>query len=492
MAWNRAKLRAALSCQAGRIGRLRARLARRRFPDSADDWLSSFREDAAPSTRAYADLMRYFVAGFVAHRSRLGAHADYPGLGSYNGPAMDRLEGFSRLAPLLAAWLHGGRAARMALDDGVEVDLVALLRDGILAGTDPDSREYWGRIGHWSQAVVEAADIALALWLTRPLLWDGLDDAQRRRIADWLIQVNGKRIPDNNWHLFVVQVNAALAALGERHDDASMREHYQRARTFHRGGGWFRDGERDDTPGFDYYNAWGFHYHLQWIARIRPAHDAEFIAGALADFVGVYRYFIGPHGFPVMGRSACYRMAAPVPLIFAQDRNPPLLAPGEARRALDATWRYFIRRGAVAHGNVTQGYHGDDARLLENYSGPASCLWSLRSLVAAFALPDTHDFWRAPPAPLPVETGDFTLEVAVPGWRIEGERASGNLTLFTGAGDDPPMQNQRMIDRLIEKFACKPRRPANIPAKYRRSRYDASRPFGLRDASGATLSEPTG
>jgi len=117
--WNRTQFRAALVCQAGRLWQLRAHLARRRFPAASDRWLAPFRADAPPSRPAYADLMRYFVAGFIAHRSRLGAHADYPGLRSYNGPAMDRLEGFTRLAPLLAAWLHGGRAPRVVLDEGV-------------------------------------------------------------------------------------------------------------------------------------------------------------------------------------------------------------------------------------------------------------------------------------------------------------------------------------------------------------------------------------
>ncbi len=93
-------------------------LAEMRFPHSAETLLSGFLGDAPPSRQAYADLFCYFMTGFKVHRSRLGAHANFVGMGSYNGPAMDRLEGFSRIAPLAAAWLHGGRPPRVQLGDG--------------------------------------------------------------------------------------------------------------------------------------------------------------------------------------------------------------------------------------------------------------------------------------------------------------------------------------------------------------------------------------
>lgn len=461
----------------------RARQAEKRFPAAADALLAGFRGVAAPTREAYADLFRYFVIGFMAHRSPLGAHADHAGWGSYNGAAMDRLEGFSRTVPLMAAWLGGGRAAHVALADGTRVDLAATLRAGLLAGTDPSSKEYWGAIRHWSQAIVEAADIALALWLSRAQLWDALAPAERERVAAWLLQVNGKRIPDNNWHLFVVQVNAVLAALGAPHDRAEAERHYARARSFHRGNGWFRDGEAADTPGFDYYNAWGFHYHLQWLARIDPQFDAAFIDDAFRAFATSYRYFIGPAGLPMLGRSACYRMAAPAPLVFAQATHPDLVSPGEARRALDTVWQHFIRRGAVARGNVTQGYHGPDPRLLEDYSGPASCLWSLRSLVAAFALPDEDAFWQSRPTPLPVERSDYRLHLHVPGWTLVGRQANHSIRIETGHPDAPALEPYTLSNRIAGAFARLPHRPKNIPAKYHRAHYDSTAPYGLFEAS---------
>ncbi len=60
---------------------------------------------------------------------------------------------------------------------------------------------------------------------------------------------------------------------GRPHDAANCTTTTCAAKAFHRGNGWFRDGERADEPGFDYYNAWGFHYQLQWIRRIAPDLD---------------------------------------------------------------------------------------------------------------------------------------------------------------------------------------------------------------------------
>jgi hypothetical protein len=443
--------------------------------------VADFQQGDAPSTGAYSNLFRYFMTGFMACRSPLGGLADYAGVSSYNGPLMDRLEGFSRIAPLAAAWLHGRRDTTIELADGSRLDLLAMLRTGMLAGTDPASKDYWGRIENWGQAIVEASDIALALWLTREQLWDALGNEERRRIGDWLIQVNGKSLPDNNWHLFITKINAVLASLGVPHDTEELEQHYRRVKGFYRGDGWFRDGEAQDTPGFDYYNAWGFHYELQWLRRIAPGFDGPFIDQAFREFVSVYRYFIGPAGFPMMGRSTCYRMAAPVPLVLAQEQYGDVVSPGEARRALDVIWCHFIANGSLDRGNVTQGYFEADQRLVEAYSGPASCLWSLRSLVAAFVLPDDHAFWQLCPEPLPVEQGDYRIRVEPAGWDIVGDRRSGIVKLETGRTGVPPLQSISLLDRLISPFCRVPRRPDNIPAKYGRASYVSTSPYDEND-----------
>jgi len=156
------------------------------------------------------------------------------------------------------------------------------------------------------------------------------------------------------------------------------------------------------------------------------------------------------------------------------------VSPGEARRALDVTWQFFIRKGALAEGNVTQGYFGADRRLLENYSGPASCLWSLRSLIAAFSMPENSPVWRTPAEPLPVERSDFERRLSQPAWLLVGNRQSASVTIHTASSADPPLEDQRGFDRVAEWITRKPRRPKNEAAKYSRARYGSRTPFGMK------------
>ncbi len=87
---------------------------------------------------------------------------------SGSGRLSDGLEGYARTL-LLAAFRRDERT-------------LARYADGLAAG--PGGA--WPRIEDRGQPLVEAASIALALRLTRPLLWDRLDDAVRQRAAGWL------------------------------------------------------------------------------------------------------------------------------------------------------------------------------------------------------------------------------------------------------------------------------------------------------------------
>jgi hypothetical protein len=222
---------------------------------------------------------------------------------------------------------------------------------------------------------------------------------------------------------------------------------------------------------------------MQWLQRILPDLDSDFIIdGALRDFAAVYKYF-APAGVPMMGRSTCYRMAARVPLEFAQSSHPEVVSPSVARWTPDVVWHHVTARGALQRGNLTQGSFGTDARFKDVYSGPASCLWSLRSLVAAFALPDSSGFWQAWSEPLPVEAGDYRIKVSPPGWTVTGDRATGVVTLETGQAGSPPLESMSLRDRLLGPFCEKPPHPKNIAAKCCRARYVSTSPYTATDGA---------
>jgi hypothetical protein len=461
-----------------------ADVTRPRFPVRAELMLDEFRQAGSPSAAAYDSLFRYFILGWQTYRLPEGAGAAYPGLPSSHGAAADQIEGFARLAPLAAAWISSGRPGRVKLHDSLTVDLRALLRNGVLAGTDPQSRGYWGTIADYDQRIVEASDIALVLWLSRPTLWNELTASERSQIGRWLAQVNGKQVRDNNWHLFVTFTNVVLDALGQPADLNGARQHYARLKTFYRGDGWFSDGP---SPAFDYYNAWGIHYLLYWLTRVDPSWDADFISSSFALFLAKYRYLFGPAGFPIRGRSVCYRMAVPTPLIAAQSVHPRIVPVDEARRALDVVWQYFLGRGAVGAGTVTQGYCGPDPRILDNYSGPASCLWSLRSLVMAFTLAPDHPFWTGAAGSSPVDTADVAVQIPAIGWRIVGRKGSGFVSIVNADSTAAPaeIRSTSLVHRIAERVFGRPFRPRNTKAKYQRGLYRGDQPF-----CGCTAAEP--
>ena len=473
--------------RAGRAARVLGRLAVRwpallrpwRFPAAAEALKDGFAADAAaPSAADYEDLFRYFAAGWCAYRTTDRAGAFYPGLPSWSGARVDALEGFARIMPLFAAWYAGGREPVVALPSGAELPLAEEFALGLTAGTDRRAPGYWGDMtGRSDQRIVEAADVALALWLFRDAVWPALSERRRKAVVDWLAQVESRPGLDNNWHLFFVLIDRVLAALGHPGRVPSAHRHYRRAKDFHLGDGWFSDGPDGRV---DFYSAWGFHYALYWIDRIDPRWDAAYIADCRRRFLAGYRHLIGPHGLPMLGRSLCYRLAAPAPLVFGHDRHPDVVPAGEARRALDAVWCHFVRHGALSHGVPTQGYYGEDARLVDPYSGPASSLWSLRSLVAAFALPREHPFWRVAATALPVEQYSYEVEAAGGAWRVCGDRASGRVSvevLANPAGAAPALAAPDRL-QVLRRFAeGRAHWPRNDEAKYGRRLYRSDAPF---------------
>lgn len=438
---------------------------------------AQFGDDRLPAAQRYDALFGYFLHGFVAHATADGARVQYPGLPGIHGYRVSGLEGFARTAPLLAAWIHSGRSPRVRDPaTGTEVDLVALLRRGILAGTDPAAPGYWGRMGERDQRMVEAADIARVLWLTRKDLWDTLSSAERERVAAWLRQVNGVAPWPNNWRLFPVVVNLALNSLGV--EPAPDTRRYDEFKRDYRGHGWFADSPR----GTDFYNTWGIGYDVLWIRLLRPDFDRAFIESALTESASLTAHLVAPQGIPIVGRSVCYRTAVSSPLLAQLwvDGSPG--AAGLARRGLDAVWRYFVARQVLRNGTLTQGYIDTDPRVVDRYTGAGSCHWGLRSLVLAYMQPPTAAVWTAPYTSLPVERGDYRLDLPELGWIVEGRRATGEIVIRVPANPPPApaLQPHSALARLAEPVLRRPLRPANGDAKYGAPSYSSREPFPLQ------------
>jgi hypothetical protein len=431
---------------------------------------------ATPAQR-YDALFRYFVSGAARFTDSSGSRIQYPGAASLNGYACNGLESFARTGSLFAAWIASGRNPLITdTADGKPVDLVVYLRRGILAGTDPTSGGYWGRIQSFGQRIVESADIARILWMTRAQIWQGLDTRQRAQVVAWLRQVEGLTTPDNNWLLFPVTVDMVLRALGVDVRDPASNPNYQRFKRNYVGDGWFMDPPR----GVDFYNTWGMSYELFWISTIDQQFDRDFIRSGLQQSAELTAHLIGTDGVPLMGRSICYRTAVPVPLLAENLVDERTVAPGLARHGLDLVWRHFVAHGVLQDGALTQGYYRTDLRILDHYSGPGSCHWGLRSLVLAFLHAPDSDFWRNSDQPLPVEQADFRLVYDKLGWIVSGRHYDGRITIEIpgNAGNAAqPLMAYEPWRPWLERVFQRPFRPVNGDAEYNRSVYSSAAPI---------------
>jgi hypothetical protein len=432
----------------------------------------------------FAGLFEYFAHGFVRHATPGYSRVQYGGMGSRNSYAMDGLEGFARTAPLLAAWIYSGRDAAVG-EAGRERPsrLVAMLRAGILGGVDPNSSEYWGDIRDLDQRIVEAADVARVLWLTRASIWDKLDGGQKQMIRAWLLAGARAHTPRSNWMLFPVVISVVLASLSPENTPQELRQRAHQVFTdykqYYLDYGWFYD----RPYGVDLYNAWGITYDLFWIHAVDPAFESDFLVTALEKSAHLTQHLISPHGIAIMGRSVCYRTAVAVPLLAATLLDSSRFPTGRAVRGLDVVWRYFVAHDSLRDGALTQGYFTADPRLLDRYSGTGSCHWGLRSLVLAFMHPAGDRFWTAAQEPLAVEQSDYRLDLVKLGWIVEGHRESGEIitTIPRNPVDVTTIDEYSWTMRAEEMFLRSPLRPDNHEVKYESRRYSSASPFPLKD-----------
>ncbi|MFF4488660.1 DUF2264 domain-containing protein [Streptomyces sp. NPDC001544] len=338
---------------------------------------------------------------------------------SWSGRLSDGLEGYARTL-LLAAFRRDENA-------------LGRYAEGLAAGT----AGVWPRIEDRGQPLVEAASIALALRLTRPLLWDRLDDPVRRRTAAWLADALTAEPWPCNWELFPVTVGGFLADIGHEADAArkAIDRGLERIEQWYVGDGWYTDG---DGRKFDYYNGWAMHLYpvLHAFLAGDPA-LLDLYGGRLETHLADYARLFGADGAPMhQGRSLTYRFATTAPLWLGALTGRTPLTPGETRRLASGALKYFLERGAVdERGLLTLGWHGPDEAVLQGYSGPASPYWAGKAFLGLL-LPPEHPVWTAAEEPGPAERADEVTPVAAPNWLLQSTRSDGLVRLHNHGSED--------------------------------------------------------
>lgn len=402
-------------------------------PAPEDRTLSPYTGWTRAHWTALADRM---LAALEPYRSPGGARVVLPGPASRSGPDSDALEGYARSFLLAGFRITGERG-----EGAVATRLLETYAAGLAAGTDPGSPEYWPRPDVLGQAKVEAASVALVLQMTRPWLWDRLDEGVRERTVAWLATVIGQEYPPINWVWFRIVVESFLREAGGPWSAADIEEDLAVHASLRRADGWLTDG--DGLRAYDHYTGWALHlYPLLWAdlfdvtgSLISPELRARWAADLrryLADAVCL----VGADGSPLLqGRSLVYRFAAAAPLWTAAYTGAGGPAPGLVRRAASGMLRHFADRGAPdGDGLLTLGWHRAWPAMRQSYSGPASPYWAAKGMLG-LALPAGHPVWTATEEPLPVETGDVARVIAAPGWLVGARRDEGVAVVLNHGTD---------------------------------------------------------
>ncbi len=418
-----------------------------------NDTFPAFDYDLSPYTGWTRAHWEYILArmtyGYVkiAEQSGSPARVLYPNDRRGLPDSVDAIESFARIASAWGAWLRNPANPAVIKFHDHEINLESLLRHAFLDGTNPSNPyTYWGDIGHMDQRIVESADIAVTVWMSRERVFNKMASAEQKQIIAWLAQVDGKGTYTDNWILFTAMAQAVRHHLGFPSPEDDLDNRLMQIGEFYRGDGWYVDGPTDE---FELYNAWMFGWHyLLWTyidGDRRPDHRGQVLERG-RSFINGFLHFFGTNGsYPAWGRSIVYRFAALAPFAVGHFLKIAPADPGLLRRVSSGCIRYFYDRGLFDpdHHFVRQGYHGDFPPAGEAYISPGSPYWCCHGL---FALTFDRDdpFWTATESPLPVERNDFELVLPAPGFVLSGRKATGQVLLLnsrSGQEHDAPRHN---------------------------------------------------
>ncbi|MCB5906174.1 DUF2264 domain-containing protein [Streptomyces pinistramenti] len=441
-------------------------------------------------TRAHWEAVAdHLLDSLRPYVSPLGASVRPPGRPSWSGPRVDGLEGYARSFLLAAVRLAGADG----MDPGGRTE--PWVR-GLIAGTERHGPESWPDIADFSQPMVEAAVIAVALHLSKPWIWDRLAHGVQERVAHWLMGTVGRRTRHNNHLLFQVVVAEFLHSVGALDDRSGIEAALDRVDEWYRGDGWYQDGpscrsDYRDTDGtvrapasvydagerFDHYNAWGFHlYTLLWTRIAGPRGDdrAAVYRDRLRAFLAQYVLLFGSDGAPVHhGRSLTYRFACLAPLWVGAWEDATPLSPGVTRRLASATLRHFVEHEVPDdHGLLTPGWYRAFRPMVQDYSGPGEPYAASKGLLGLLLPPD-HPVWTAAEEALPVESGDYATALPVPGFLVHGTRRDGLVRLLNHGSHylTPPPATHR-DDPHYAKLAYSTRTGPEAGGDTRTARFD--------------------
>ncbi|OLN87036.1 hypothetical protein CCHL11_06548 [Colletotrichum chlorophyti] len=297
-------------------------------------------------------------------------------------------------------------------------------REGLKAGTDPESDEYWGDVGDIDQRMVEMESIAYALLASPESLLSLCDDHAKERLKKWLWQINERVMPQNNWRWFRILVNLALVmALGARPEDVREKTaaDFEVLDSFYLGDGWSSDGLwGDERKQADYYSG-SFSIQFAQLLYVRFAvgdeERVETYKQQAREFASSFWRYFDKNGAAIpFGRSMTYRFAFAAFWAAAAaaevDLPPPVDSPGIIKGLLLRHLRWWSRHPDMFNtdGTLNIGFTYPNMYLSEDYNSPQSVYWCLKSLVV-LGLPKDHPFWTCEELPHPLDVSKTSRQL---------------------------------------------------------------------------------
>lgn len=303
------------------------------------------------------------------------------------------MEAFSRpLWALAPFWMGGG--------SGWE----AVIQDGLVHGTDPDHKEYWGGFQDCDQRFVEMAAIAGGMIFAPEVTWLPLSEKDQANLAAWLYGINEHAIPLCNWQFFMILVNVALKKRGCRYHAERLAKGLALVEDFYLGDGWYQDGASAQK---DYYISFALHYYglLYSVAMQEDELEQErcrMFRQRAELFARDFIYWFDDDGAALpYGRSLTYRFgqgAFWAAYVFAGLNEIPV---GVVKGILARHLNWWTEQTIFDRdGILTIGYGYPNLTMAERYNAPGSPYWGMKTLLF-LALPDQHPFWAAEALPLP-------------------------------------------------------------------------------------------
>ncbi len=268
---------------------------------------------------------------------------------------------------------------------------------GILAGCDPESPDYWGKLHDYDQLFVEMGSLATFLILTKKSFWDHLNDAQKQNIYTWTNQINTHTIPNTNWLFFRILVNTFYDHAGLPLPSKLFTADLAAIETYYLDEGWYFDGYENQI---DYYIPFGMQYYALLISKLAKDQQIPQLASYRkrgAVFAKTFKDWFAKDGTALpFGRSLTYRFAQSAYFaasVFAEIDRVDFSLENSKYLLLNNMRQWFQRPIFSLEGVLTIGYGYPNLVMAEGYNAPGSPYWAMKNYIL-LALDEAHPFWQ--------------------------------------------------------------------------------------------------